>query len=396
MQIDGTGFIKATLNDYLEYMTSEIQADGTFGTDFTIKKEGVIDNILATTSNAFISLEDKFAFALKQINPFTAEGEYQDNLYALIGLTRQYATYTVVTRTIESAEGDEFGVNELVFKTPQGDEFYLNTPVTIGATGKATGSFTAYESGSIPCNNEDILTVISKPVTITSEVAIYYSSGNVTIIGDDYEDDSEFRARWITTRSVLPTSKTEGGLRTALLNLVSSDNDLKIRHNRTTSTVDGVPAHCMNIILKSSYSDVDIAQTILNHVTDGVGLVGVGISGVEDVSETLQDSEGTDTEVVFTRASELEIYFNVEVVLNSGYALDATAIKNSIINNFSYSMGEKVIANDFYRYINELENIDYVSVLQVKKSGGSFGSMVEPNYYEYTTVSAENITVTEA
>ena len=131
MQIDNTGFIKATLDDYLQYMTSVIQAEGTFGSDFTIKKEGVVDNVLATTSNAMVSLEDKIAFALKQFNPYTAEGQWQDQLYALVGLTRNFATYTIVTRTIEGTVGLEIGVNELVLQTSQGDQFYLNTTITI-------------------------------------------------------------------------------------------------------------------------------------------------------------------------------------------------------------------------------------------------------------------------
>ena len=57
MQINSTGFVKATLDNYLEYMTAEVQADGTFGSDFSIKKEGVIDAILTTVAKAMVSLE---------------------------------------------------------------------------------------------------------------------------------------------------------------------------------------------------------------------------------------------------------------------------------------------------------------------------------------------------
>ena len=214
MQIDGTGFIKATLYNYLEYMTADIQAVGTFGSNFTIKKEGVIDAILSSVSKTCLSIEDKMAFALKQINPYTAEGEWQDRLYALVGLVRKNATYTVVTRTISADANSTIGINELVFKTSQGDQFYLNTSVITDSDGKAIGSFTAYESGAIEC--EGNLTITSSPIS-ANVIGVYYDSGNTTIIGNDYESDSQFRERWLATNSVMATSRTEGGLRTALL-----------------------------------------------------------------------------------------------------------------------------------------------------------------------------------
>ena len=297
-------------------------------------------------------------YLAKQMNPYTAEGEYQDMLYSYIGLERRYADYTTVTRTIEGDANVSCDVGSIRFKNNATDDiFELNTAVTTDGTGKAVGSFTAIELGSIDLQPTDTLSIIDAPDGINS---VYYTSGNVTNIGDDYEDDSEFRLRWLATKSVLPISKTEGGLRAALLDLVDNPNDLLIRQNRTTSTVNGIPAHCMNIVIKSGYSDTDIAQKILDHITDGVGLVGVGISGVEDVSETVQDSEGTDTEIVFTRPQEVSIYFNVTIKVNNGYSLDSDAVKSAIIDNFNYVLGEKVIANDFYEYINKLDFVDYV------------------------------------
>ena len=48
----------------------------------------------------------------------------------------------------------------------------------------------------------------------------------------------------------MPISRTEDGLRSALLSLVDSPDDIKIRHNRKNTTVSGLSAHCMNIIIK--------------------------------------------------------------------------------------------------------------------------------------------------
>lgn len=384
MEINSTGIKKSDLTDYLEFWTVKLRE--VFGNDFVIKKEGVVDNIATSASLTCLALEDIMLYLSKQMNPYTAEGEFQDALYALVGLIRRYASYTVVTRTISGTANTVCDVGSIRFKnTATEDIFELNTPIVIDENGIATGSFTAIELGAIDLPDSSLLEIVDAPEDITS---VYYSVGNTTTIGDDYEDDSEFRTRWLTTQSVPASSNTVSGLRTALLELVENNaKNLTIRQNRNNEVYDDMPLATINVILKSGYSDNEIAKTILNHVTDGVGLFGT-------TTVTLQDSEGTDVDIKFTRASELPILFNVKVVLNNGYSLEADKIKSAIVDNFNYGMGEKAIANDFYRYINDLESIDYVDTLEVKESGGSYGNLVQPEYYEYTTVTASNITVT--
>lgn len=392
MEINSTGVVKSDLTDYLEFWTIKLRE--VFGNQFVIRKEGVVDNIATAGSLTCMALEDVILFLVKQFNPFTAEGEWQDALYSYIGLTRRYASYTVATRTIEGVTNTVCPVGSIRFKnTATDDIFELNTEITIGSDGKAAGSFTAIELGGIELSNDAILEIIDAPEGIS---AVYYSDGNVTNVGDDYEDDAEFRARWLATKSVMPTSRTEDGLRSALLPLVNNEKDIKIRHNRTNATVNGLSAHSMNIILKSGYSNNEIAKAILASITDGVGLEGTNISGVEDITVTLQDSESTDVDITFTRAMSINIYFKVVASLNSGYTLDTDKIKSTIIDNFKYVLGKKIVANDFYQYLNALDSIDYIDTLQVSFDGLTWVNVLSLQYYQYGVVLAENITVSEA
>lgn len=391
MIINSTGIKKSELTDYLGFWTEKLREQ--FGNDFVIKKEGVVDNIATAGSLTCMALEDVMLYLAKNMNPYTAEGEWQDALYALVGLTRRFASYTVVTRTISGTVGTVCDVGSIRFKNPATDDiFELNTEVTLDENGKAEGSFIAIELGAIELDDTSILEIIDAPEGIDG---VYYSSGNITTVGDDFEDDSEFRLRWLATNSVSATSKTEGGLRTALLSLVDEPTDLKIRQNRGTTTYADMPLHSMNIILKSAYSDEEIAQKILDYLTDGVGLVGVNVSGVEDVTVTLKDSEGTDTNIIFTKAQSRDIYFKVIVSLNSGYQLDEDNIKSAIVDNFKYVLGEKVVANDFYQYLNSIDSIDYVDTLQVSFDGISYSNVLNLQFYQYGTVEASDITVSE-
>jgi len=389
MIINSTGITKSDLTDYLGFWTTKLRE--TFGNDFVIKKEGVVDNIATAGSLTCMALEDVMMYLAKQMNPYTAEGEWQDALYSIIGLTRNYATYTTVTRTIEGTANLECPVGSIRFKNSATDDiFELNTEVTLGNDGKAVGSFTAIELGAIDLDSSALLSIIDAPDGI---VGVYYSAGNVTNIGDDYEDDSEFRLRWIATNSV-KSGNTNGGMYAALLPLCNNSiSNLAIKQNRTGSTVDNIPAHSMHIVLKSSESNTTIANTIFDNLMDGVGLHG-------DIIETVQDLSGEDVTIKFSRATDVPIYFNIEIVLKEGYILAQVLndVKKAIVDNFNYVMGERVVANDFYQYINVVDGVDYVDTLEIKTgaSGATYGQTIAMDYYEYGTVTSDNITVAEA
>ena len=388
MIIDSNGITKSNLTDYLTFWTSELQK--VYGNDFVIRKEGIVDNLATAASMTNLALEDVILYLAKNMNPYTAEGEYQDALYALIGLTRQYSSFTKVTRTIQGATGTFCDVGSIRFKnTSTEDIFILNTAVTIGESGTAIGSFTAIELGSVDLPSDANLEIIDAPQNIE---AIYYTSDNSITLGDDYEDDSEFRLRWLATNSIRVGSGTDGGMRSSLLPLVGNNaNNIKIRQNRNRLIYDDIPLHSMNIVVKSSESNESIANAIFENLTDGVGLEGT-------TSVIVKDIENQDVEIRFTRATAIPIYFNIIVVLKNGVTLNdvSDTIKNAVVDNFAYEVGDRIIANDFYQYINSIDGIDYVTTLEVSDEDGNYTPTLPLGYNEYGTVVIGNITVSEA
>jgi hypothetical protein len=149
----------------------------------------------------------------------------------------------------------------------------------------------------------------------------------------------------------------------------------------------------MQIVLKSAESDTTIANAIFSNLTDGVGLYG-------DIDVTVKDLSDEDVTISFSRATDVPIYFNVELVLKDGFTLAQVIndVKKAIINNFNYPMGERIIANDFYQYINAIEGIDYVTTLEIKtgESGATYEQTILLDFDEYATVIADDITITEA
>ena len=381
MIINSNGIEPFTIETYLGYWTAQLKEK--FGADFVIKAQSFISNLATTSSFINLGLEQQIEYLAKQLNPYTAEGIFQDALYALIGLVRRFATYTVVQRTIQGVAGTECAVGSIRIQNKSTkDIFVLNSAVTIGSDGLAVGSFTAVELGAIDLSNDSFVEIIDAPSGINS---VYYATGNVIELGDDYEDDSEFRMRWLSNQS-LANSATKDGMRKALENFVENPKDLNVVQNRTNSTVNGLPPHTMQVVIYSAESNETIAQAIFDHLLDGV--LTYGTTTVE-----VEDSSGTKEDISFTRATVVPIYFKVTVKIKNGYTMAQINIPQVIVDNFDLSLGEKVIANNYIEYINDIDGVDYIEDIKVSENGTTWVAVDVLEYNEIASVDKNNITV---
>lgn len=390
MIIDEKGFTLSTTSENLA--TFEENLKPTFGNDFVIKKEGVIDNIAVASSSSTMDLEAQVAYLISQLNPQTAEGEWQDKLYSLIGLHRRQATYTIVQRTVSGTPNATIPAGELLIENASTkDQFRNNSAIQLNGSGLATGSFTAEESGAIELPSDATINIVNPLENVTG---VYYSAGNTDNVGDDYESDDEFRKRWQVS-SASANANTEDGLYKALLELVDSNSDLKIINNRTGSAVDGIPAHCMKIVINSASDNNTIAQTIMNNIVDGNQ---VGLQG--DVSVDVTDSQGQTETIKFTRATKVDIYLQATITVQSGYTL--ASISNSIRENvFAYMeahkfpMGSKIYANIFANSIYEVAGVAEVSSIELSDDGTSYDDYIQLSSEEAPSFAKNRIITNE-
>ena len=347
MIINGKGFVLSTLNENLAFWTNKLRT--VFGNDFNIKKEGVVDNVATASSLSVMDVENQIAFLIKQMNPYTAEGEWQDKLYSIIGLTRRQATYTVVSRTCEGTPNTVIEVGALTIENSSTkDQFKNNDPINFDSTGKAFGSFTAEESGAIDLPSDALINVITPLANLTG---VYYEQGNTIQIGQEYETDEEFRKRWILNSST-----------------VGADSDLQIFNNRTGKEVDGIPAHSLRIVINTAYDDETVAQTIFDHLVDGNMF---GLQGA--ISVTVTDSEEQTETIKFDRAEVQDIYIQVKVAVKSGIPLATvqSEVKNNImayIAEHGFDMGSIIYANMFAASIYEVDGVVGITQLKISKN----------------------------
>lgn len=208
MEISLKGVVPATIETYLKRWTSYLK--GKYGNDFYIKKEGVIDNLATGSSAIALDFEAIILFLTKQLNPYTAEDEFQDKLYKLIGLEREQSTFTVVQRTVQGTPNTTATSGSILFKNKTTeDQFKLIDDCQLDENGIGVGSFRAEEFGAIDLPNEAICEIITAPTNING---VYYSIGNNIDIGKEYQSNAEFREEWQAEQS-MEKAKTEGGLK---------------------------------------------------------------------------------------------------------------------------------------------------------------------------------------
>lgn len=395
MKIDKNGQQVSTLKENLAVWQNRLRSapNSSFGNDFVIKPEGVVDNIATASSLAKVDNENQINYYLKQQNPNTAEGKYQDYLYALVGLVRRQATYTVVSRTCEGEPNTTIETGNLIIENvATKDQFRNNDPIQFGADGLAMGSFTAEEAGAIDFPADAQVGIVTPLPNLTG---VFYTNGNTINIGLDYENDAAFRERWIATNSVR-TANTQNGLYKALLALVSGPSELKIFSNRKSVASGGLPRNSQRIVLNSPYDDETVAETIFNNIVDGnmVSLVG-------EISVTIKDESDEDVEIKFDRATTLAIYIQTSVSIKDNVSLSSaqTEIKNSImkfISNTDFNMGSKINANMFAASIYAVPDVVTVESIKLSTDGEEWVDSITLGDTQVATFDSARIQVHEA
>lgn len=377
MEINSKGIIPSTLEDYLKKWTTYLKTK--YGNDYYIKKEGVVDNLAVGHSAVSLESESNTLYLSKQLNPRTAEGEWQDRLYKFIALEREQSSFTVVQRTVQGDPNTVAAAGSILFKNKKTeDQFKLIDDCQLGEDGTGIGSFQAEEMGAIDLPEESICEIITAPTNVKS---IYYTLGNNIDIGKEYQSDAEFREEWEAEQS-MAKAKTEGGLKKALLPYCDKKpQNIKIRMNRNSQKYEDVSLHSANVVVNSAYDDETIAKVIFDKGLDGLGLEG-------DIHVVCTDEDGDEEDIYFSRAKNVTIYYKVAVVLEDNVYLSQvkTSVQNAIKESNKFYMGDSIVANESIEYIRQVSGIKYVKSIKVSTDKSEWFDVIELSKIELAQI----------
>ena len=207
------------------------------------------------------------------------------------------------------------------------------------------------ENGPIVANSGSLL-VIDTPTAGISDITNLSNA----VIGRYSESDVELRIRREETLQTTQNG-TDIGIKNKILNV---DNVLqsKVTSNRTDTVINGVPGRSIEAIILGG-DDVPIAEAIESARPCGISTFG-------STSIDVADQEGQVVTINFSRPTEANIYFEINITENidptEGPLFPTDGIQQIKDQIISYAttisgIGEDVILNKFYTPINNVAGV---------------------------------------
>ena len=277
MKIDETGISITDLEQSLKNFENHLK--NKFGSDFSIKPEGVIDNIATTSGLLKNDIQEQIAILATQFDPESVEGIWQDALYERIGVTRLEAQKSTFVLKVQGAANLVCNARSITIRSKSdNNEFENISEFTTDENGIALVDFQCVIDGAIEVKSTDEFLIVTAPDGITS---VAQADDLQFSIGRERESDNEFRIRFRNSKAL----------------------NAKATHNACIANL-------------SKYVD---DTKFLRIVDKKVDTIGCGINLLGDTEITVYDLENHPVKIKFQNAEEVEVSIEAEVKVRSGY-----------------------------------------------------------------------------
>lgn len=385
--IGNNGLVVQSLEEILADLTEQFQS--IYGYDINLEQnspDGQWLNILAQEKKDILDL---FTQYYNNLDVDRVVGIPQQILYKLNGLTIKAFTYSYVyvnvTTTapvnlqglddnIENADGTGYTVTDT-----NGNRWILAESQSLAA-GTHLLNFRSAELGGVTAlpNTITVMETIIAGVSGVNNPANNYITGNVG------ESDSEFRLRRNQSMSV-PSQGFADSIQSQLLNL-DNVTEAKVFQNRTSSPVNGIPAHTVWVVVEGGNSQ-DIGQVIYANMPPGIPM-----KGNETVNITRPNGEIEVVQYDLPTASDLYISATIKLL---GGAIDEDYLKEQLAQ-LTFEIGESVESANITTEIKDIIGGNGTPYdVELSTDGITYSEVVTPaNLDEYFTINTANITIT--
>lgn len=298
----------------------------------------------------------------------------------LTDLQSQYAAFPSTGATCTVSNG------ELVFTT---DSYfgYISYPVITNLAitqVKKRLSFQSVEQGPIEAPIGTMTTILTPYfgwVSVNNEIA--------ATLGTTYETDEELRERFRVSKAV-----RAGNMADALYSrLLELEGVMAVRvYENMTNAVDlkGLPPHSFMAMVRGG-ANTDIGKVVWNNKP-------LGIASFGNTQVVINDSQGLERTVNFSRADEIQIKVNITLTkVGNTFPEDGIQQIRDAVRNYisgSASFGESIIYTRLFTPINSVPG-HQVDVLEIARNGGLFGTTNIPiDWNEYPVIIDPDINIT--
>ncbi len=358
------------------------------GDDFTIRAEGVIDNIIVSISLMQYLIISEFSYLIKQFDPMTAEGIYLDALYQRVGLFRKKEAPTKFSLKIKSFSAGVVPAGSIVISDIKEEFLFVNSfDIDFNDGLIQNAIFESVINEDLSISSSDDLVIIEMPdgfsLTIDGEPFDI-------VVGNSEESDYEFRKRFLNLKNI-----TKRGTRNAVIETLSKCvNDISQLAIYDSNTDENLPAGAVEIVAKPSVTDEIFAKTIYSSIPAGIELVG-------NTAVDTYSSEGQCVSINFYKAIDIPVEIRIVIKRKSNTYKNTVfaAIKNKLtefFNSTSFGLKAVVSAAIFTISIQEADGVDAVSDIKLRRSEESgYSSILNFSKYEIPYFCADMVDIVD-
>lgn len=308
---------------------------------------------LATSLAAIVADKDaRIVDISNQVNPDFSTGRWQDAIGRIYFLERIAGQGTVVNTVCHGLAGTTLPTGALA-NDANGNEYALDSAVTIGSDGTVIASFTASNVGPTP-----VPPALSIVQAVSGWDSITVSSG---VVGRDIETRNEFeqRRRQSVAKNAIGIAQS---IQANVLTVSGVVDAYTYDNSDIAKTVSGVALVANSIyVCVEGGSNADVAQAIWTKKPPGCAYTGNTSVTVTDDNSGYEAPYPTYT-VTFQRPSSLPFVFEVTIATNQFVPSDAQAqIQAAIQSSFAGNdggprarIGSQVFASRFYANVEKL------------------------------------------
>ncbi len=297
--------------------------------------------------------------------PDSAAGEALDGVSAITGTVRQGATKSTATLTLglDATTTVPAGSVASVAGNPEARFVTLADVTSVGA-GNYPAEAEAEEAGPVVANAGTI-TVIETPVAGWNSV----TNAEDAIEGQDEDTDSALRIRREEELQAAGTSPVDA-LRADLLRVEDVTSVTVFENTNDVENEDGMPGHSFEAVVVGG-ADQDIGDRIW-------AAKAAGIESHGTTTVTVEDAEGGDHEVQFTRPTVMDVYLEVDVSIDDDlYPVDGDDQIAQALADFGdeqLAVGEDVIVSRLVAAVFQVEGVVDVVAIRLGFSASPVGT----------------------
>ncbi len=333
--IDASGLQVKTAAEITASLVSGMQ--GIYGADINVDQNSPDGQFIGIMTQMAVDIRELAVSVNSNFDPDTALGTILDQRVTYNHITRHGGTYTVqpidiVTNATVDLQGldadfDNPNATGYTVQDGSGNQFILAVSTTLTA-GTNTLNFRAKTIGqvSVPINT------ITTPVTIVLGVTSVNNSSAPVSVGATEETDAQLRTRRQQSVALATTGYLNGLLGT-VLNLDGVTEAVLYENDTGVTDANGIPDHCIWLIVAGG-SSADIANALYEKKSYGANMRGAITVDIPTPSGSVFTAKW-DQPV----AENLYIRFSIQTTV-AGFGFDDTAIKNYIVANLQYGIGQ--------------------------------------------------------